>query len=45
MTNHIRFEVFTAVTLNNAVFWDVTPGGSWFLQEPHGVITQKSAFF
>jgi hypothetical protein len=23
-----RFEVFTAVTMNNAVFWDVTPCGS-----------------
>jgi hypothetical protein len=24
----VRFEVFTAVTLKNAVFWDVTPFGS-----------------
>jgi hypothetical protein len=24
----IRFEVFTAVTVKNAVFWDVTPCGS-----------------
>jgi hypothetical protein len=24
----VRFEVFTAVTLQNAVFWDVTPCGS-----------------
>jgi hypothetical protein len=23
-----RFEVFTAVTMNNGVFWDVTPCGS-----------------
>jgi hypothetical protein len=23
-----RFEVFTAVTMKNAVFWDVTPSGS-----------------
>jgi hypothetical protein len=23
-----RFEVFTAVTMKNAVFWDVTPCGS-----------------
>jgi hypothetical protein len=23
----VRFEVFTAVTMNNAVFWDVTPCG------------------
>jgi hypothetical protein len=25
---HVRFEVFTAVTLKNGVFWDVTPCGS-----------------
>jgi hypothetical protein len=24
----VRFEVFTAVTMKNAVFWDVTPCGS-----------------
>jgi hypothetical protein len=23
--NHVRFEVFTAVTLKKAVFWDVAP--------------------
>jgi hypothetical protein len=23
----VRFEVFTALTVKNAVFWDVTPGG------------------
>jgi hypothetical protein len=26
--NPIRFEVFTAVTMKNGVFWDVTPCGS-----------------
>jgi hypothetical protein len=26
---YVRFEVFKAVTLKNAVFWDVTPYGSW----------------
>jgi hypothetical protein len=26
--NHVRFEVFTAVTMKNGVFWDVTPSGS-----------------
>jgi hypothetical protein len=27
--NHVvRFEVFTAVTMMNGVFWDVTPCGS-----------------
>jgi hypothetical protein len=25
---YIRFEVFTAVTMKNAVFWDITPFGS-----------------
>jgi hypothetical protein len=24
----VRFEVFTAVTMKNVVFWDVTPCGS-----------------
>jgi hypothetical protein len=24
----VRFEVFTAVTMMNGVFWDVTPCGS-----------------
>jgi hypothetical protein len=42
---NVRFEVFTAVTTKNGVFWDVTPCGSWFLQEPHGVISQKTPFF
>jgi hypothetical protein len=26
--NNVRFEVFTAVTMKNGVFWDVTPCGS-----------------
>jgi hypothetical protein len=25
---HVRFEVFTAMTMKNSVFWDVTPWGS-----------------
>jgi hypothetical protein len=24
----VRFEIFTAVTMKNGVFWDVTPCGS-----------------
>jgi hypothetical protein len=36
-----RFGVFTVVTMKNAVFWDVTP----FLQDPHGITSQKTAFF
>jgi hypothetical protein len=35
----VRFEVFTAVTMKKAVFWDVAP---WLL---HGVTSQKTAFF
>jgi hypothetical protein len=27
--NHVRFEVFTTVTMKNAVFSDITPCGSW----------------
>jgi hypothetical protein len=27
-TRDVRFEVFTAVTMKNGVFWDVTPCGS-----------------
>jgi hypothetical protein len=34
--NLVRFEVFTAVTMKNGVFWVVTP---------HGVTTQKTPFF
>jgi hypothetical protein len=28
ITGSVRFEVSTAVTMKNAVFWDVTPRGS-----------------
>jgi hypothetical protein len=27
-TKKVRFEVFTAVSMKNGVFWDVTPCGS-----------------
>jgi hypothetical protein len=27
-TNYVRFEVLTAVTMKNCVFWDVTPRGN-----------------
>jgi hypothetical protein len=33
----VRFEVFSAVTMKNGVFWDVTPCGS--------VTSQKTPFF
>jgi hypothetical protein len=26
--SNVRFEVFTAVTMKNAIFWDVMPCGS-----------------
>jgi hypothetical protein len=29
---YVRSEVFTAVTVKNAVFWDVAPGGSSYNQ-------------
>jgi hypothetical protein len=30
----------------NGIFWDVMPCGSYkFLQEPHGVTSQKMPFF
>jgi hypothetical protein len=25
----VRFEVFMSVTMKNAIFWDVTPSGSY----------------
>jgi hypothetical protein len=28
MEDYVRFEVFTAVTMKNGVFWDVRPCGS-----------------
>jgi hypothetical protein len=28
ISNYVRFEVFTAVTMKNGVFWVVTPCGS-----------------
>jgi cytidine deaminase len=48
------FEVFTAVTIENAVCWNVMPCGSCknniseeqkFLQEPHVIKSQKTVFF
>jgi hypothetical protein len=29
MESYVGSEVFTAVTMKNAVFWDVTPCGSY----------------
>jgi hypothetical protein len=36
----VRFEVFTAVTMKNAVFWDVTPCGSY--KNPKESMNQRS---
>jgi hypothetical protein len=45
----VRFEVFTAVTMKNGVFWDVPQRGSCknrrFLQEPRCGTSQKTSFF
>jgi hypothetical protein len=35
--NCVRFEVFTVVTMKNAVFWDVTPCGSCKNQRLRGL--------
>jgi hypothetical protein len=39
----VRFEVFTVVTMKNAVFWDVAPCISCV--DIHGATSQKTAFF
>jgi hypothetical protein len=41
---YVRFEVCMEVTMKNAIFWDVMPCGS-SEQQPHGVTSQKMAFF
>jgi hypothetical protein len=41
---YIKFEVFTAVTMNG-VFWDVTPCDSCGSYKNHGVTSQKTTFF
>jgi hypothetical protein len=40
--NNVRFEVFTAVTMKKAVFWDVAPRLAPHL---HSATSQKTAFF
>jgi hypothetical protein len=35
--DHVRFEVFTAVTMKNAIFWDVMPCGSCKNQSLRGM--------
>jgi hypothetical protein len=45
MQQIVRFEVFTAVTMKNGVFRHQVPLKRRFLQEPHGVISQKTPFF
>jgi hypothetical protein len=42
----VKFEVFTAVTMKNAVFWiERRLALVRNLEEPHGVTSQKTAFF
>jgi hypothetical protein len=41
ITIRVRFEIFTAVTIKNGVFWDVTPCGSC----KKNVSEELSAFF
>jgi hypothetical protein len=43
--HYVRFEVLTAVTMKNGVFWDVTPCSCCKNQEPHGVVSQNTPFF
>jgi hypothetical protein len=46
INQHEGFLVFTAVTMKNAIFWDVTPCGFCEnLQEPQGVTSQMVTFF
>jgi hypothetical protein len=51
---HVRLEVFTMVTMKNAIFLDVTPcdscknqrfGGMSFLQEPHGILDSSCLLY
>jgi hypothetical protein len=39
---YVRFEVFAAVTMNNTVFWDVTPCGSYRNQSFGGIASPSS---
>jgi hypothetical protein len=45
----IRFEVFTAVTMKNAIFWPaffrIFILERRFIQDLHGATTQKTTFF
>jgi hypothetical protein len=42
---NIRLNFLTRCIIKNAFFFDVTPCGSWFLEEPHSLISHKMAFF
>jgi hypothetical protein len=50
MKEDVRFEVFTAVTMKNSVFWmlrrvALVRTNVSEEQEPHGVTSQKTPFF
>jgi hypothetical protein len=39
--DYVRFEVFTAVTMKNPVFWDVTPCGSCNIPEEGNLLSHR----
>jgi hypothetical protein len=43
INNVVRFEVFTAVTMKNGVFWDATPCGSCKNRWSGGNLTPPSS--
>jgi hypothetical protein len=46
LVSYVRFEVFTAVAVKNAVFWDLKQWGSFKkLQEAYHVTSKETAFF
>jgi hypothetical protein len=40
----VRFDVFTAVTMKDAIFWNVAPKRR-LTQDLHGATSQMTAFF
>jgi hypothetical protein len=52
-TRYVRFEVLTAVTMEIALFWDVTPcgscmnrcfGGTYCLHHLHSISSRRARF-
>jgi hypothetical protein len=44
-SEHVRFDIFTAVTMKKAVFWDVNRVAVVRIQQPQAVTSQKTTFF